>query len=347
MHPIRVTMKGGSPIIDDSRRRRNADAELELSGALVSSTGSTPDGLPLAYSRAPAPDLAPWVQSLAAVDIETAVDRHQCRFFSANPAIRVFLRGKWQVETADGPCEFDTENGSRTIYFGPQTRAMPVKVDGPMRFLLLQFHPGAPPLDQSLTHVQMLDRIECFDEGLPDDIRNAGYGPSEKREEWIDHFERLTRRVLFDRVKEEPPALALATYRRILTDPATGVDEMAEEFGVSRRTLERQVKESFGISPKKVIRRARALDMAAALFGVAMPQEEAEFRLRYFDQSHMTREINTYFGMAPGVLSRQDAILLRIDLEVRQMRRLEAMGELGIEDVPWRDPDAEPTSRDD
>lgn len=318
-----------------------------MAEGLVSSTGSTPDGLPLSYSRAPAPDIAPWVQSLAAVDIETATDRHDCRFFSANPAIRVFLKGKWTVETADGPFQFDTASGSRTVYFGPQTKAMPVRVDGPMQFLLLQFHPGAPPLDQSLTHTQMLDRVECFDEGLPDDIRQAGYGPSENREAWLDHFEGHTRRVLFDRVAEEPPELALATYRRILTDPSTGVDEMARDFGISRRTLERQVKESFGISPKKVIRRARALDMAAALFGVAMPQEEAEFRLRYFDQSHMTREINEYFGMAPGVLSRQDAILLRIDLEVRQMRRLEAMGELGIEHVPWRDPYAEPTSRDD
>ncbi len=318
-----------------------------MPGDLVSSTGSTPDGLPLSYSRAPAPDIAPWVQSLAAVDIETAIDRLECRFFSANPAIRVFLKGKWQVETGDGTFEFDTDSGSHTVYFGPQTKAMPVKAEGPMRFLLLQFHPGAPPLDQSLTHTQMLDRVECFDKGLPDDIRNAGYGESESREAWINHFESLTRKVLFDRVKEEPPEIALATYRRILTDPAVGVEEMAEEFGISRRTLERQVKESFGISPKKVIRRARALDMAAAIFGVAMPQEEAEFRLRYFDQSHMTREINAYFGMAPGVLSRQDAILLRIDLEVRQMRRLEAMGELGIDHVPWRDPDSEPTSRED
>ena len=249
------------------------------------------------------------------------------------------------METADGPFEFNTDSGSRTVYFGGQTKAMPVRVDGPMRFLLLQFHPGAPPLDQSMKHAQMLDRVQCFDEGLPEDIRNAGYDPSESREAWLDHFEKLTRQVLFDRVAQEPPDMALAAHRRILTDPAVGLEELAGQFDVSRRTVERQVKDSFGLSPKKVIRRARALDMASALLGVAMPQEEAEFRLRYFDQSHMTREIQAHFGMSPGILSRQEAILLRIDLEVRQMRRLEAMGELGIEDVPWRDPGAEPSAQ--
>ena len=310
----------------------------------MSSTGSTPDGLPLSHSRAPAPDISPWVQSLAVVDIETGIDCHNCLFFSDNPAIRVFLKGKWQVETADGPCEFDTASGSRTVYFGSQTRAMPVKVEGPIRFLLLQFHPGAPPLDQSLRHEQMLNRIECFDEGLPEDIRNAGYGPSESREGWLDHFESLTRRVLFDRVDHEPPEMALAAHRRILTDPAVKLEELASQFRVSRRTVERQIKQSFGLSPKKVIRRARALDMASALLGVAMPQEEAEFRLRYFDQSHLTREIQAHFGISPGTLSRQDAILLRIDLEIRQMRRLEIMGQLGIDKVPWRDPNAEPSA---
>lgn len=137
--------------------------------------------------------------------------------------------------------------------------------------------------------------------------------------------------------------MALEFHRRMLVDPSFEVGEVAEAYNVSRRTLERQVKASFGLTPKQAVRRARALDMAAALLGVAMPEEEAAFRLRYFDQSHMTREIQSFFGMSPGALSREPATLLRIDLEIRQMRRAEAMHELGIEDVPWRDPEAEPT----
>lgn len=282
------------------------------------------------------------MQSLAAADIVTDKVRRQCGFFAANPVIRVFLRGKWRLETADGPREFDTADGNRTVYFGPQTKEMPVEVQGPIRFLLLQFHPGAPPLDQSKTHEATLDRVECFDSGLPPSIRKTSYDPSDTREEWLDSFEELTRKVLFTRVDEEPPALSQDIYRRLLIAPDLDLAQIAARFGVSRRTVERQVRSSFGISPKQATRRARALDMAAALLGVAMPEEEASFRLRYFDQSHMTREIQHYFGTSPGALARQEAILLRIDLEIRQMRRLEAMGELGITEPPWRDPAAEP-----
>lgn len=312
---------------------------------MVSTTGLTREGLPLAYSRAAAADIAPWVQSLAAVDVDAGSKTRTCGFFSANPCIRVFLKGRWTFQTADGPRAFDTQDFNRTVYFGPQTREMPVEVTGPIRFLLLQFHPGAPPLDQNKRHEDYLDRIECFDEGLPPAVRHTQYDAAERREEWLDHFEGLTRQVLFSRVTEEPHPMALAIYRRLLVDPDLDLDGLAAQFGVSRRTVERQVRTSFGISAKQATRRARALDMAAALLGVAMPEEEASFRLRYFDQSHLNREIQHFFGTTPGALARMEAILLRIDLEIRQMRRLEALGELGIDTPPWRDPDAEPDYR--
>ncbi|MBY6127223.1 AraC family transcriptional regulator [Qipengyuania aquimaris] len=286
--------------------------------------------------------MAPWIQSLAVADIVSPDGEQKCQLFSANPAIRVLLSGNWRFETVDGIQEFDATKASRTLYFGPQTEAMNVSVEGPIRFLLVQFHPGAPPLDQSKTHEQTLNTIECFDEGLPPEIRNADYKSGTRREAWLDRFEGLTRTVLFQRVNEKPSEVVLAFYRRILTNPDFDMEEFARAFGISRRTLERQVKKGFGLSPKQAIRRARALDMAAALLGVAMPEDEAEFRLRYFDQPHMTREIQAYFGTSPGVLSKEAAILLRIDLEIRQMRRAEAMHELGIKDVPWRDPKADP-----
>ena len=321
--------------------------ERERPRALVSTTGRTRDGLPLAYSRPPAPDLAPWVQSLAAVDIEAGKGRWRCGFFSDNPVIRVPLRGKWRLETADGWREFDATHGSRTLYFGPQTREMAIEIQGPIRFLLVQFHPGAPSFDQSKTHAETLDRIECFDADVPTEIRRADYAVDDSRETWLDQFEQRCREVLFQRVHAPPSELSLAIHRRLLTDIGLDLEGLAAQFGVSRRTVERQVKAAFGISPNQAVRRARALDMAAALLGVAMPEEEASFRLRYFDQSHMTREIQHYFGTSPGALARQEAVLLRIDLEIRQMRRLEAMGALGITEPPWRDPAAEPFSPED
>ena len=86
-----------------------------------------------------------------------------------------------------------------------------------------------------------------------------------------------------------------------------------------------------------------ALDMAAALLGVADEDEEPELRLRYFDQSHLSREMRHFFDQTPRGLQVGDCPLLRITMEIRQSRRLEALAKLSADEpAPWRDPDAEP-----
>ena len=309
---------------------------------LACATGSTLDGSPLAYSRAPTADLDPWVQSLAVADIIDHGPSRHCGIFAPNPSIRVFLSGKWRFRTADGIREVDATRQSRICYFGAQTKLMGVEVEGPIRFFLLKFRPGAPPLDRTKTHADALDRIEIFDHGLPPHIGRGEYADDDDREKWLDHFEYVTREILFSTVDEEPPAIARLVDHLVLRDSDLDLDRLAHEFGVSRRTIERHVKHNFGLNPKKVVRRARALDMAAVLLGVAKPEDDDAYRLRYFDQSHLTREVQAHFDVAPGALAKQEAVLLRIDLEIRQLRRLEVLnGGAGII-PPWRDPAAEP-----
>ena len=310
--------------------------------SLVCATGSTFDGLPLAYSRQPAPDLDPWVQSLAVADILDREPSRRCGIFASTPSIRVLLNGKWRFHTADGVKEVDATEHSRICYFGAQTKLMEVEVEGPIRFFLLKFRPGAPPLDRTKTHADALDRIEIFDHGLPPHIGRGEYAHEVAREKWLDHFEYVTREILFSTVDEEPPQIARVVDHRVLRDSDLDLDILAKEFGVSRRTVERHVKQCFGLNPKRLVRRARALDMAAVLLNVAKPEDDDLYRLRYFDQSHLTREVQAHFTLAPGALAKQEAVLLRIDLEIRQLRRLEVMnGGAGIT-PPWRDPAAEP-----
>ena len=306
----------------------------------MSLTGCTPDGKPLAFSRPPAPDLAPWVHSLAVADVLATEGRAEaCAFFSENAAIRVFLKGRWTLHTADGERRYDTRDGSSILYFGPQTKIMPLRVEGPFRFIQLQFRPGTEGKDPDLLPTHSLDRVFAFDDVIPTKDRGTYFSEDDSRERWIEIFEALARRVLFGLVDEPPPPLVLDFERRMLTDQKLDLEAFAKSHGISRRTFERAIAAAYGISPKAALRRARVLDMAAALLGVAMPEEEAKFRLRYFDQAHMTREIQAYFGMPPGKLQRCDAHLLRIDLEIRQMQRVAAMTALGLEDVPWRDDD--------
>jgi hypothetical protein len=77
--------------------------------------------------------------------------------------------------------------------------------------------------------------------------------------------------------------------------------------------------------PKQVMRRARALDMASHLRGVADHDEADQLMLRYYDQSHLIREFTELFGMLPSQFVASPLPLLTVSLEARQARRLEVM----------------------
>ena len=89
------------------------------------------------------------------------------------------------------------------------------------------------------------------------------------------------------------------------------------------------------MTPKQVMRRARILDLAARLCGVA-DEEEDEILLRFFDQAHQIREFHAFFHMSPGEFQRQRSGLVTLSLEIRQARRLEMLERIRPGAVrPW------------
>jgi AraC-like DNA-binding protein len=106
------------------------------------------------------------------------------------------------------------------------------------------------------------------------------------------------------------------------------IAQAAREIGVDRRRLERLVVRDFGMPPKQVLKRARALDMASHLRGVADAEEGEALALRYYDESHLIREFIELFGLSPRQFAQQSQPLLTMALEARQARRLEMLGRL-------------------
>jgi AraC-like DNA-binding protein len=100
---------------------------------------------------------------------------------------------------------------------------------------------------------------------------------------------------------------------------------ICREMAISMRQLERIIRRDFGMPPKQVMRRARALDMASHLHGVADEAEAEELILRYFDQAQMTREFTELFGVTPRRFVKTPNPLLTLALESRQAKRLEAL----------------------
>jgi len=291
--------------------------------ALAPAHGVTRDGQPLSYNRAPAPDLAPWIGRLYLSDVEAPVDhRLDCGLFNDTAMLRIQLTGQWTAETADGP----RRNERAALFFGPQSRRMPVSVKGSFISIGCALRPGTGHAVMGVSAADFLDRmVPCEAVGLPAEAALDRLAATCDPEQRLLLLEGLIREVVTGPGVSQPDPVTVRFETLAFTDPSASVAAFARECGVTQRRLERIVRRDFGMAPKQVLRRARALDMASHLRGVADHEEAEELALRYYDQSHLIREFTELFGMSPSQFVASPQPILTLALESRQARRLELM----------------------
>ncbi len=319
-----------------------------MNGLTIESlTGATRDGEPLGYGRAPSDDVHPWFSRVSVSEVRIpAGESIACAMLNDHPVIRILFGAKWTAHTADGIFDYLPKQRGQTLFFGPQTRQMPLVVHGSFKVITLNLAAGGATAMGGPDPQATLDRILDYDHLVGHGRLSSRFAAGASPKEWIETLEDEIRRFVQLRSVREPDPLTQAFDLACLTDPSQPLAEFASQYGVATRTLERTVKRDFGITPKQVQRRARALDMAAMLLGVTIEAEEEMFRLRYFDQSHMTREMRHFFDLTPGQLEKVPHPLLRISMELRQARRVEALQLVDKNQIkPWRDPGAEPEPR--
>lgn len=294
-------------------------------------------------ARAPADDLKPWLAWIGVTETEMPPGHSiRCGIFSDQPSLRLLFGGRWTAEDRDGRKHFNPGTKGMTLYCGSQSKVMSVTVDGSFRIISLYLSIGSSVLGGP-TQGELLDRIIDYDELVGHGHLTSRVPTERDPAQCADTIEEEFRVFIGKFGARKPDRLSSAFEEACLIEPDFSLAQFAASNGVSARTLERTVKRDFGITPGLVQRRARALDIAASLLGVALPEEEATMGLRYYDQAHQIREIRRFFGMRPGDLARGPCPLLRITLESRQKRRLEALRQLGsLDRLPWRDPAAEP-----
>ena len=288
--------------------------------------GVTREGQPLSYNRAPSPDLAPWIVGLYATVVDAPDDhRLDCGLFNDTSLMRFQLKGEWTAHTADGVKQL----GRAALFFGPQSRLMPISVRGAFVSTGISFRPGAGYALGKAKNADYVDRlITCEELYFPGnaalDMLESGATP----EDWLTSLESLFRETI-DLTKARLPDPVSTRFEAIaFAYPSMPVADIAGDIGIEQRQLERIVRRDFGMAPKKVLRRARALDMASHLRGVADHEEAEELALRYFDQSHLIHEFTDLFGMSPRRFVETPQPILTLALESRQARRLEALQRL-------------------
>src|SRR3546814_9303468 len=81
------------------------------------------------------------------------------------------------------------------------------------------------------------------------------------------------------------------------------VPELVEATGMSIRSVERMTKHYYGLSPRMLARKYRAVRAASALArGEGL--DAAQLGDAFYDQSHLIREIKRFAGTTPGQLGK-------------------------------------------
>ncbi|MEO0062519.1 MAG: hypothetical protein RLZZ08_1079 [Pseudomonadota bacterium] len=294
--------------------------------AITPRAGFSRGGQPLSYNRAPAADLAPWIGRFYATYVDAPADHaFDCGIFNDCSMARVQLRGDWVAETADGTQTI----GRAVLLFGPQTRVMRVAVTGGFTSIGFSFRPGTGFALSGRNMPELVDRLVPGEQfGWPVDKVMAALDGCEDGETAVTLLEGVVREFITAKGAARPDPLTVAFELISLTNPARTIADCARDCGVDRKQLERVVLRDFGMSPKQVLRRARALDMAAHLRGVADEAEAPDLALRYYDQSHLIREFSELFGISPRQFVARPLPILTLALESRQAQRLQTLARL-------------------
>lgn len=299
-----------------------------MNSPLVARTGQTKRGHPVSINLAPDPDLRRHIARLFITIVDQPDDAILEDFIvSETGFIRILLTGEWET------LEDGVWRGYRgSVLFGAQSRPFRCRVKGAFAMCGFAILPGAWRSLTGIDHRDLADRVKRLVGPIGDRLDQAGDDP------WSHDatFAALNSavRTWVEVTGGEIDSVAERFDQRIHLDPTRSVADLAREIAVTPRTLDRRIQTSFGLSPKMVLRRARFLDMAATVRGIAVPDEEMLASLRFYDQSHQVREFRHFTGMTPGAFQRASTPLFNLALESRQRRKYELADRTG-ERVPW------------
>ena len=219
-----------------------------------------------------------------------------------------------------------------------QAQRMPISVTGSFISVGITLRPGCGYAVRGVNASDYVDQLlHCDELNLPGEMALAALEQISEPEGWLLAMEAMIRMLVAEPGVAQPEPISARFEELAFTNPSASIADFAQCCGITQRQLERIIRRDFGLPPKQVLRRARALDMASHLRGVADKAEAEELMLRYYDQSHLIREFTQLFGMSPKQFAARPQPILTLALESRQARRLELIERLEPGAVrPWQ-----------
>ncbi|MBZ4419035.1 AraC family transcriptional regulator [Myxococcus sp. RHSTA-1-4] len=217
------------------------------------------------------------------------------------------LRGQepYVAEVLSHPTVHLAIEQGRTEIHGVVKKKFTRKIEGRGRTFGVKFHPGAFYPFVNFPVSRLADKRVSLESALGLDTRaleTAVLGHEDDRA-CAAEVERFLRTRLPSR--DDTVARVRSIVERIIADPELiKVDALVDEFGLSKRALQRLFSQYVGVGPKWVIQRFRlheAAERLAKLDGGEPPRlADLAASLGYFDQAHFIKDFKALVGLSPA-----------------------------------------------
>ncbi|MEO0031260.1 MAG: hypothetical protein RIS94_1018 [Pseudomonadota bacterium] len=240
--------------------------------------------------------------------------------------LAVFMRGEGEMYFRDGR----VDRSHRTNVMTPLAAAAPVLVRGPWHTFGAALSPlGWAALTGGLSAAEhgnrLVDAADLLGSGARElgDAIAEGYCSGALTPEDCVALASAQLATMLRPVPKAHVALIRTVADWLGGGLSPRVDDLAAKVLYSPRQLQRLVDKYFGLPPKQLARKYRALRAAAVLGAPNLtPEHAALVQDQFYDQSHMIRELRLFAGRTPARLGDADPSLLSALLDLRNFREI-------------------------
>ena len=214
-------------------------------------------------------------------------------------------------------------DGSRQLatpihILGPTTGPTVQTIGGPVHMFGAGLLPGGwgalLDFEASLLVNRAIDAVELFGKGLYEELDAMRAAPDMAARVVIGSA--IAHRLI------DNGNTQIFDFTRIVDDwladsPSPDINELVRATGLSRRHVERKCKACYGLPPKILSRKYRALKAARAIARNELSTDLTDFG--FYDQSHMIREIKRFTGVTPARLVDELPMLASLMLKRRDV----------------------------
>lgn len=252
----------------------------------------------------PPPELREYISSLYELTQDVATYDETER--SDRPQLRIMLSGSGDYVFPSG----HRDPATRTIILGPTSGTVRGVGTGPMHVVGAGLLPPAwvammgKRADEAIDHA--IDAEELFGaqaSRLFEAVRDTSC--TEERFRLISSF-------VADAASKADPAQIAFTHvvdAWLTSSPDPQIEALVDAAGVSARQLERLTRRYYGLPPKTLARKYRALK-AATLIARGEDIDANGIADSFYDQSHLIRELKRFAGLTPQQIKRRESYLM-------------------------------------